>query len=651
MSFYDFIEIGTSDFDTEIQLADENDVGLSIDPMQFYLDRLPDKPNCTKYNAAVSNKSGQTEVHYIPLDIIQKHKLNDCLRGCNYIGEKHIGMINEVKSSGYNPDDLIVSKTVPMVRFHQLIEKFKIGGIHYLKIDTEGHDPIILEDYCDLIESRPELKAHLIKFESNLLVSRVDLTKVLQRLFSFGYLLISSTGDTILQLPFNEMYQRTEAPFDHYYIMGYPKGYDPDNMPHQQTLYSAMNYARKIGAGGVTYENGIYSVRANTKLVHFRRPNLKSWVTCGSIRGEVLKSVLDKCPLPINYHQQDWVMVSCFYNLDGYQNLGKSETRPSSFYQDVTTVFDFDIPLIFFCDPSKYQDFYNICLELDRLEKTVIVPLSLEKFFLFKYLDTIRENRKGNPHYFNNRNTPAYACLVMSKIEMIYRASKLNPFKSKMIAWIDYAYNKRYGQFDQFNTQLKEITKLSPDIFSPDKYVLGMIDWVKDRRFYNRSNFYNHITTTFCGAFHFGPISVIETVYNLMKTETITTIQSGLGHAEEQIFFFTFLHNREKFDYFPTDYGIDIFNIIYPQRNLYVVYLFMLNKSLNCLEYQIANKIVQMLYKSRDAGKITIQPKYLILCQKVVNLYNKHINKEDGPRGPPSLIVGPVGPPDGQADV
>ena len=634
MSFYDFVEIGTSDFDTEIQSADENDVGLSIDPMQFYLDRLPDKPNCIKYNAAVSNKSGQTEVHYIPLDIIQKCKLSNNLRGCNYIGEKHIGMERSVKMSGYNLDDLIVSETVPMVRFHELVEKFKIGGIHYLKIDTEGHDPIILGDYCDLIESRPELKAHIIRFESNMLVSRVDLTKVLQRLFSFGYLLISSFDDTILQLPFNEMYQITKAPFNNYYIMGYPNGYDPNNAPHQQTLYSAMNYARKIGAGGVTYDNGIYTVRANTKLVHFRKPNLKSWVTCGSINSGVLKSVLDKCPLPLNYHQQNWVMVSCFYNLDDYQNLSKSGTRRSSFYHGLTTVFNFDIPLIFFCDPSEYQNYYSICQKLNRLNKTVIVPLSLEKLVIFQYIDTIIANRKDNPLYSNNRCTPAYSCLVMSKIEMMYRASKLNPFKSKMIAWIDYVYNKKD---DIFNVQLKEITKMSPDIFSPDRYVMGIIDWVKDRRLYDRSNFYNYPTTTFCGGFHFGPISVIETIYNLMKKEAITTIQSGLGHTEEQIFFYTFLHNREKFDYFPTDYGVHIFNMIYPEHGLYVVYQFTLKNLLNCQEYQIANKIVQMLYKSRDVGKITIHPEHLILCQKVVNLYNKEINKKDGPKGPPLI--------------
>jgi hypothetical protein len=33
---YDFIEIGTSDFDTEIENCDDNKKGLSIEPVKIY---------------------------------------------------------------------------------------------------------------------------------------------------------------------------------------------------------------------------------------------------------------------------------------------------------------------------------------------------------------------------------------------------------------------------------------------------------------------------------------------------------------------------------------------------------------------------------------------------------------------------------------
>jgi hypothetical protein len=45
---YDFIEIGTSDFDTLIETSDDKTVGLSIEPIKYYLDRLPERKNVKK---------------------------------------------------------------------------------------------------------------------------------------------------------------------------------------------------------------------------------------------------------------------------------------------------------------------------------------------------------------------------------------------------------------------------------------------------------------------------------------------------------------------------------------------------------------------------------------------------------------------------
>ena len=45
---YNFVEIGTSDFDTLIEGADDEQVGLSIEPIAYYLNKLPDKKNVKK---------------------------------------------------------------------------------------------------------------------------------------------------------------------------------------------------------------------------------------------------------------------------------------------------------------------------------------------------------------------------------------------------------------------------------------------------------------------------------------------------------------------------------------------------------------------------------------------------------------------------
>ena len=56
MKDVDFIEIGTSDFWTIIESADDSMIGFSIDPLQMYLDNLPNKPNVQKCCLAITGK-------------------------------------------------------------------------------------------------------------------------------------------------------------------------------------------------------------------------------------------------------------------------------------------------------------------------------------------------------------------------------------------------------------------------------------------------------------------------------------------------------------------------------------------------------------------------------------------------------------------
>ena len=69
---YDFIEIGSSNFDTEIEKADDNTVGLSYEPLKMYLDDLPEKLKCKKINKAVSNKNDKLTIFYIKPENIKK---------------------------------------------------------------------------------------------------------------------------------------------------------------------------------------------------------------------------------------------------------------------------------------------------------------------------------------------------------------------------------------------------------------------------------------------------------------------------------------------------------------------------------------------------------------------------------------------------
>lgn len=164
------IEIGTSDFRT---LAGKVD-GLYIEPVKEHFDRLPD---CNKENVAVSNIAGELDIFYIPSEVILAYKLPNWIRGCNSVHAIH----PTVKAQGYS--HLVVHDRVKVVRIKSLIEKYNITEIDTLKIDTEGHDCIILNDFLDTVDILP----NVIQFESNVLSSVNDVMELVFRLTDLGY--------------------------------------------------------------------------------------------------------------------------------------------------------------------------------------------------------------------------------------------------------------------------------------------------------------------------------------------------------------------------------------------------------------------------------------------------------------------------------
>jgi FkbM family methyltransferase len=164
------IEIGTSDFRT---LAGQVD-GLFIEPVKEHFNRLPE---CRKENVAVSNKAGIMEMHYIPTETIEGLGLPNWLRGCNSINRIH-PTIREMGLEKY-----VCSQFVRVVRILTLIEKYNIKEVDVLKIDTEGHDCIILNDWLDTVDIMPKV----IQFESNTLSNKKDVDAVVLRLKDKGY--------------------------------------------------------------------------------------------------------------------------------------------------------------------------------------------------------------------------------------------------------------------------------------------------------------------------------------------------------------------------------------------------------------------------------------------------------------------------------
>lgn len=189
------MEIGTSDFDTLIQTCADTAVGLSIDPIRYYLDRLPNRPNVTKINAAVSDSDGTVLCYHVPDAKIQQYQLPWWVRGCNSIGAPHPTVRRVIAESGLEESALVESFSIPKISFPTLIRDHNIRSINYLKTDTEGHDCVILASYMDAVRDGLIPPAKKILFESNVLTSRTAVSMTIGRLIGMGYEVISTGGD------------------------------------------------------------------------------------------------------------------------------------------------------------------------------------------------------------------------------------------------------------------------------------------------------------------------------------------------------------------------------------------------------------------------------------------------------------------------
>ena len=193
----DFVEIGTSDFNTEIEKADNNTRGISVEPLRDYLERLPNKKMCVKENVAISDERGSLYMYFVSKEDIAKFNLPDWLRGCNSLGKPHESVERILNEK--NLQHIYKTSPVKVITFEDLMRKYNVKKINFLKIDTEGHDPIILQSMINYCDSNPSVYPRTIKFETCGISNSLKEQDVIQKLKKRGYKVVSKGDDTVLK--------------------------------------------------------------------------------------------------------------------------------------------------------------------------------------------------------------------------------------------------------------------------------------------------------------------------------------------------------------------------------------------------------------------------------------------------------------------
>jgi len=162
---YDFVEVGTSDFNTLLQQTGPAARGLSVDPMRVHLQSLPDRYLKTKVHAAIGEASGVETFFYVDPADISSFKLPWWLKGCTMVGKPHPVTMSELSKRGL--ERLMKNHTVQMVTLKGLLHSYCARSVGYLKVDTEGFDTTIMHSFLEVLDQGLIAPPQQIRYESN----------------------------------------------------------------------------------------------------------------------------------------------------------------------------------------------------------------------------------------------------------------------------------------------------------------------------------------------------------------------------------------------------------------------------------------------------------------------------------------------------
>ena len=156
-----------------------------------------------------------------------------------------------------------------MTTLNEIINENDVEGIYHLKIDTEGHDHVIL-DYFFSNSPRRQFPS-ILSFESNRLSDKAAIEALHNKLLSLDYDCIDRGYDSLYRLNLTKRQKdrpsRAIVPTSPgYFIPDVLEGYSKYNLPHNNNLASAILFAQDNNCTGVTYQEGIYQARTGRYL-------------------------------------------------------------------------------------------------------------------------------------------------------------------------------------------------------------------------------------------------------------------------------------------------------------------------------------------------------------------------------------------------
>jgi FkbM family methyltransferase len=179
-----FIEIGTSDFDTLEPLAQQGWKGIFVEPIGELLSKIKRFEGCYYEESAILDYNGTTDIQYYDLDWAKQW-------------QRGVGSTSDINNFNANPQfkKHVKKRAVNVMTLDRLIDKYDVKNIDYLKIDIEGMEWAILQDYTWEIKPK-KIKCEYAHWPSH----GIELGKYVEMLEFMNYKVTILEEDFIAEL-------------------------------------------------------------------------------------------------------------------------------------------------------------------------------------------------------------------------------------------------------------------------------------------------------------------------------------------------------------------------------------------------------------------------------------------------------------------
>lgn len=192
---YNFIEVGSGKFSEYINYATEQTKGITVEPVQAYLDTLPVKPGVQKVFAAVTENSSvnSVDIYSVPAATVDEYGIDPFLKTVHGVGGPHPDHIN------WSVDYLVEKISVPATTLTKIFQDYQVEGLLQLKVAAPVKNTEILDSFEVWLKTQSNsLYPRKIEVVNESQEKSTQVTEMLSKYQALGYVVHSQTPQKII---------------------------------------------------------------------------------------------------------------------------------------------------------------------------------------------------------------------------------------------------------------------------------------------------------------------------------------------------------------------------------------------------------------------------------------------------------------------